>query len=527
MAQKHNDINQEELDALIKRVEDAKTHNLTLSPDDCQNLIDMLLTLATLHERLASNDITLQKLRKLSGIVKSSESLTQGLRKPNSKGKKLKTNRTKSSTPKVQPKLIHHALELFSKGDQCPKCLSGKLYKFEPATLLRITGQSPFVPEQHIMERLRCNACGAYFTAEIPTEVIEDGAVNQKYGYSARSIIAISKYGMGSPFYRQEGLQQQLGVPLTASTQFDQTEFLANSVAPVFNELKKISSNAAHFYLDDTTNRILQAKPIEKKKRNSNKMIMRKGVYTSGIIATTYEGREIVLFETNIGHAGEFIDEILKERSIKINSPILMSDALSSNQPTVCSVKKSLCNSHARRQFYDVYSHFSEEVEEILDQYQNIWQFDKEASLEKLSSFERLEYHKKHSLPIMEGIKKWCEEHFLNQTVEENSGLGKAIKYFLKYYEWLTAFCQVEGAQLDNNRMESQLKLVVRDRKNAMFHQTQAGASIGDVITSLIATAARAEINIFEYFNFLQREHELVARNPELYLPWNYQKQQS
>ncbi|MFT7412461.1 MAG: transposase, partial [Paraglaciecola sp.] len=42
---------------------------------------------------------------------------------------------------------------------------------------------------------------------------------------------------------------------------------------------------------------------------------MRTGVYSSGIIATTLDERRIVLFETNIGHAGEFIDSILVNRS--------------------------------------------------------------------------------------------------------------------------------------------------------------------------------------------------------------------
>lgn len=525
MTKNFTDIRQDELDALIQRVEDAKTHRLTLSASDCQLLIDLLLTLATLHERIASDDITLQKLRKLSGIVKSSEALSKGLSQPNKANKKQKNKLPKSKTPPVKATLVYHALEEFNKGDTCLKCLTGKLYKYEPATLLRITGQSPFVPEQHIMERLRCNTCGAYFTAKMADNVINDGESQQKYGYSARSLIGIAKYGMGSPFYRQASLQAQLGVPITASTQFDQCEYLANSCSPIFNLLKQIASNAAHFYLDDTRHRILQAKPIEKKKRNSEKTIMRTGVYTSGLIATTDERHDIVLFETNIGHAGEFIDSILINREAKIASPILMSDALSSNQPTVCDVQKSLCNSHARRQFYDVYSHFSEEVEDVLTRYQKIWEFDDEATEQKLSSSGRLAYHQAHSLPIMEALKRWGEQHFEKQSVEENSGLGKAIKYFIKHYDGLTAFCYIENAQLDNNRVESQLKLVVRDRKNAMFHQTQAGADVGDVITSLIATVGLAGGNVFEYFNLLQRERVNVAKSPDNYLPWNYQQE--
>ena len=70
---------------------------------------------------------------------------------------------------------------------------------------------------------------------------------------------------------------------------------------------------------------------------------MRSGVYTSGVIATTQENHHIVLFETNIGHAGEFIDSILHKRRKHQAKPILMSDALASNRPSVVECLLSLC----------------------------------------------------------------------------------------------------------------------------------------------------------------------------------------
>ena len=76
--------------------------------------------------------------------------------------------------------------------------------------------------------------------------------------------------------------------------------------------------------------------------------------------------------------------------------------------------------------------------------------------------------------------------------------------------------------KIDNNRIESMLKIVVRDRKNAMFHKTQLGATIGDVITSMIATGGESGINVFDYFTTLQREALQVKITPEKYLPWNY-----
>lgn len=532
LKQTHTDIDTDALDALIKRVAQAKEHDLALSPDDCQLLLDALLTLASMQEHLASNKVTIGKLRKLVGMVKSSEKLSASLAQNRAKksGKK-KRNNNASTSAKVKPEIKHHKMSTLAKGDDCPQCDTGKLYKYEPATLLRIVGQSPFQPEQHVMERLRCNTCGTYFTTPLPKDVMDDGQANQKYGYSARSIMAIAKYGMGSPFYRQGSLQDLLGVPITASTIFDQIEALSNHLYPVFKCLFKQASDAHHYYLDDTTNRILDLKSVEKKRRNSHKMQTRTGVYTSGIIASIKGGHQLTLFETNIGHAGEFIDSILLHRNNLMPVPILMCDALSSNRPTITHVHLSLCNSHARRQFYDLLSLFPEQVEHAINRYSEIWQHETHTEEQQLDAAARLDYHQTHSLPVMEEILSWGQALLRGDkepsAVEENSTLGKAIRYFIKHYDGLTKFCQIEGAALDNNLMEAQLKLVVRNRKNAQFHKTLAGASIGDVITSLIATSAQAGINAFDYFNVLQREHIKVAANPERYLPWNYQENQS
>jgi len=519
------DIDGKALEALIERVSEAKENNLALSPEDYQLLLDALVTLATTQNRLANHDVTVHKLRKLLGIEKSSERLGSVLKQtkktPRNKKKNRKGNDDEGFTP-VKPTVVVHVLETVNKGDTCAECLTGKVYKTEPGSLLRITGQSPFTPEQHVMERLRCNTCGVYFTAPLPDDVLTDGLSAQKYGYSARSLMAIYKYFAGLPFYRQSSIQKLLGVKITASTVFDQVELVCNDIYPVYQLLFNLASDAKHYYLDDTTNRILDAKPVIKKARNSDKTRIRTGVYTSGVIATLADNREIVLFETNIGHAGEFIDSILHKRSQFCTKPIIMSDALASNRPTVREATTSLCNSHARRQFFDVINHFSEEVEHVLKRYGEIWVNDDYTKEEKLTPSARLAYHQQHSMPIMEEIKLWGETHFANETVEENSGLGKAIRYFIKHYVGLSYFCSHEGVKIDNNRIEAMLKIIVRDRKNAMFHKTLLGATIGDVITSVIATGSEAGINVFDYFTTLQREKAQVKAHPENYLPWNY-----
>ena len=350
MSSSFTEISAEQLDALMARVTQAKAHQLTLSPEDCDLLLSALVTLAGMQEKLSDNDITISKLRKLVGIVQSSETLKSAITRQ-SKPTKSRHTRQKPKVTPVKPEVQHHKHQELSKGVTCPECHIGKLYKTDPATFLRITGQSPLSPTQHVMERLRCNTCGAYFTADVSAEVTQDGQLHQKYGYSARALMAISKYYAGSPLFRQGSMQDLLGVSVTASTIFDQIEYLCKAVSPVFVQLMALAADAHHYYLDDTTHRILDQGAVMKTSRDG-KMRKRTGVYTSSVIATIKGEHQIVLFQTNIGHAGEFIDEILNKRAASLPVPLLMSDALSHNQPSETEVFASLCNSHARRQLY-------------------------------------------------------------------------------------------------------------------------------------------------------------------------------
>ncbi len=80
----------------------------------------------------------------------------------------------------------------------------------------------------------------------------------------------------------------------------------------------------------------------------------------------------------------------------------------------------------------------------------------------------------------------------------------------------------MEGAQLDNNRMETTLKLILRGRKNALFFKTLAGAAIADVLVSVIATCHQAGVNPLDYLVQIQRHASAVKANPLQWLPWNY-----
>lgn len=532
------ELSEAQMDALIRRVQSALDDDLALSKADLQLIVSALGSLLHLQDQIGSNRVTLHKLRKLLGLVNASEKL-QGLMKPDTDDEQVDApsgqpgdtasdkkpkRRTHKPPRSAKPTVHHHGLKGVYKGMPCPDCGQGKLYKYTPATFLRITGHTPYSAHRHVMERLRCNACQGYQTATPDAAVLNDGNVGQQYGYSARALMSLNKFYMGSPYYRQDSLQTLLGEPISASTLFDQCEYVANDAKPVFDALCRLTGNAELILLDDTTNRILDQKGgTQKPDRRTGILKSRTGVYSSGVLATLIDGQQTALFETNIGHAGEWLDSLLAHRASDAPPVKLMSDALSVNRPLEAdNAIIGLCNVHARREFADLIVNFRHEVIDKLADYGQIWRNEAKAKEEKMTPEQRCHYHHEHSLPVMQALKAWGLTQLDTEAVEANGGLGKAIRYFINHYEGLTRFCFEQNMPLDNNAMEALLKIVIRNRKNALFFKTLAGAAIGDVLTSVIATCHLNGVNPYEYLIQLQRHRDVVKADPLIWLPWNY-----
>ena len=159
------------------------------------------------------------------------------------------------------------------------------------------------------------------------------------------------------------------------------------------------------------------------------------------------------------------------------------------------------------------------ECEIVLDVVGKVYQYETEAA--GLSLEHRLAYHREKSGPVMMGLKQWMEAQFSELSVEPNSSLGKALRYWLKNWDYLTVWLQVPGTPLDNNEAERALKQFILMRKNSLFFKTEHGAAIGDILASLIQTCRLNGINPWNYLVRIIRNKSDARRNPHLYLPWN------
>lgn len=412
-------------------------------------------------------------------------------------------------------------------GQQCPECGRGKLYPFreeEPGVLVRFTASVPVEATVYEIEKLRCNACLQIYAAPLPPE-----AQKPKYDETVGAMIGVLRYGAGLPMNRIETLQQDFGIPLPASTQWEVIDRMVEGISPAYEELIRQGACGQVIHNDDTSMAILalckirqqQKQQAEEEGEPESNENSRTGCFTTGFICVA-DSRRIALFFTGEHHAGENMEALLQKRNQQLPPPIQMCDGLSRNLPKSFQTILANCMTHGRRQFVDVLDDFPEECRFVIETLKEVYRNEEIAAEKNMTPEQRLLFHQSQSKPPMEKLKGWLDEQFEQKKVEPNSGLGKAISYMQRHWEPLTLFLKVENAPLHNNIAERALKMAVLHRKNSYFFKSFRGAYVGDAVMSLVHSCRLSNANPFEYLVALQLHREKLKTNPQQWMPWNY-----
>ena len=315
------ELDQEQIDALLQRASQNK-----LEETDLDIIKTLIQTIQLLYQAIDDKAASIKRLlrtifgassetkKKLLQEDDQEETQDPSQKPPHKKPPKGHGRRGKDDYTGAEKCTYAH--ESLKPGDICPLCGQGKVYPIKPKILIRITATAPLSATIHEMESLRCNLCSEIFTAAPPEDIGEE-----KYDEAARSMIAILKYGNGFPFHRLEKLQESLGIPLPAATQWDLVEQDGTQLFPIYNELIRQAAQGDVVHNDDTNMKIQQLI-----KENKEAGPERKGMFTTGIVSVL-QGRHIALFATGRQHAGENLEEILKKRDHNLPPPIHMCDA--------------------------------------------------------------------------------------------------------------------------------------------------------------------------------------------------------
>ncbi len=423
-------------------------------------------------------------------------------------------------------KITHIILDGLKEKQRCPDCEKGKLYYWEPEVMLVIKGQSPLKGEAYCAQGLRCNLCGKIFRATFPKEV----ATQPKADMSARAMVCLAKYQLGTPLYRLETWQKMVRLPISDSEMWEWTESVALAAFPVYQSLLNLAAQGNVIHNDDTSGKILelmeenkqfekiQQEALEKGEKSEK---FRKGMYTS-ILLSINQDYQIPIYVTGRKNAGENLDDLLDRRLKDLKKPIQSCDASTSNRPERHDTEISYCNNHARHNFCELVEVWPKETLAIVEMYNAVFRNDRKTK--EMSAECRLKYHQKHSAPVMEKLKSYCNGLLDDKVVEPNSSFGKAINYLNNHWEGLTFFLKNGEAPLSNNAGERAIKSNVLIRKNSYFYKSCWGAMVGDILLSIIKTCTLNSINPCDYLIAIQANADKLEKNPNAWLPWNFTK---
>ncbi len=400
-------------------------------------------------------------------------------------------------------------------GSTCPaQACGGRLYEAtQPGFVVRVSGSPLATATRYHLQKLRCSVCQAIYTAPLP-----DGVSEKKYDNQFVAMLMINKYFMSMPLFRQDRLQNYLGMPLPASTQWD----LMVAHEPMLKKLHQAfcqdAANGLVLCYDDTSVKVLSE--IKAKKQAAKGDKDKHTCFSTGVVSI-HEDHRCYVFMSNTQVAGAYMADILSLRDPTLDVPIIMCDAISANIPQGISDDLYVlcyCLVHARRQFYELPSGYDDLADRVIDLIGKI--YDQEAAVKSLSAQERLAHHKKHSQPIMDELKTYLESQ--QKEFEPNGVAGRAIHYVLKRFTGLSQFLRQAHAPLDNNIVERALKLIIQVRKSSMFYKTLRSAAVASYIQSALYSAAQNDINPCDYMVALLGNEQAVIDSPQAWLPWHY-----
>ena len=199
-------------------------------------------------------------------------------------------------------------------GQRCPVCGQGNLSALPAGVERRIDGNALRSAVRYALEKLRCSACGAIFTAGLPA-----GVGDEKYRPQARAVLAVSRYSLGVPGYRLQGYQAMLGVPVPEATQWEQLEVVGDCAYKVFEAMEREAAQGDPMFQDDTAVRLVSLRKEHRKlfaqahAQGLSPPKERTGMHTTALAVQVGE-HTAILYYSSRRHAGENLPGLVDKR---------------------------------------------------------------------------------------------------------------------------------------------------------------------------------------------------------------------
>lgn len=320
-------------------------------------------------------------------------------------------------------------------------------------------------------------------TPPVPIHPIEKGMATS--GLIAHVLVA--KYKDHLPLYRQSGIFARHGAEIAESTLGDWVKDAAEMLQPVVDAMKS-SVMASHVVQSDDTGITVLDKDTANGSRHS--------------FLWAYVGdRDEVVFDFTLGRGREGPRNFLGDfRSrLQVDAYAGYDAVLKENR-----IVNVGCWAHARRRFFKALDGDQANAAAAIAMIRRMYEVESEARQHELDSDGRRELRQRVSKIVLDEMKPWLEA--LRPHVLPKSPMGDAIGYTLRQWDPLTRHLDDGRLEIDNNRVERQMRTVAVGRKNWMFAGSAEGAKRAATIYSLVCTCGLLGIEPWAYLkDVLQR----------------------
>ena len=308
--------------------------------------------------------------------------------------------------------------------------------------------------------------------------------------------IAVQKFVMGSPLYRQEQEWNRQGIRLSRQTMSNWLIRCARDwLTPVYEQLHKELLRHDLLHADETELQVLHE---DGKTPQSKSFIW---LYrTSGDAA-----HPVVLYEYQPGRGQEY-----PKRFLEGFRGYLQTDGYAAYRGLE-GVTHVGCWAHARRKFEEARKAMpkgkrSTTAEQGVAYCTQL--FKLEEQWKDLSPEERKGKRLEQAKPVLDAMLAWAN----TRNAAPKAALGKALTYLKNQWTYLNNYLLDGRIELSNNRAERSIKPFVISRKNFLFANTPMGAQSSAVIFSLIETAKENKLDPYRYLVWVLRTAPTLDR---------------
>lgn len=331
---------------------------------------------------------------------------------------------------------------------------------------------------------------------KLPNRAIEKGIP----GASVLAMLIISKFIDHLPIYRQLAIFRRAGIILHYNTVLDWTNNGLDLLEPIYDHLRRKILSSHYLQADETGMKVLDSE------KNGS-------THQGYLWAYRDVNSNLVLFEYQRGRNKEGPAKMLKDFK-----GYLQTDGYAAYDQFYHrdGITMLHCMAHARRYFKEAEDNDKERSNYALKVFQEIYEIERE--IKSLTNDERRKIRQESILPKLNEFHTWMTEQY--RQVTPKSPTGKALEYSLKRWKELCLFTTDGQLEIDNNRIENEIRPIALGRKNYLFAGSHESAQRIAMIYSLLASCKANEIDPIKWLiHVLQELPNRTVNNIDDLLP--------